>query len=199
MGMCNTSQEIAYAYGPKPGKTVPITAEALPERAEDDLALTMIVMYQKYTCMLLNEKIHERFQGISAQSIRELKKEALEFIAYGTLTPSQMSKWNNVCETYRALQKENGVNEALDEIKEKIELLNEEQDHIDSKRESRVSMIIAVFGFVSIVAAALQILDYLSSGRGVMIGEFGGIVMMILTVSLCFIRKKGRKKNVRNK
>ena len=171
----------------------------MPERAEDDLALTMIVMYQKYTCMLLNEKIHERFQGISAQSIRELKKEALEFIAYGTLTPSQMSKWNNVCETYRALQKENGVNEALDEIKEKIELLNEEQDHIDSKRESRVSMIIAVFGFVSIVAAALQILDYLSSGRGVMIGEFGGIVMMILTVSLCFIRKKGRKKNVRNK
>ena len=159
----------------------------------------MIVMYQKYTCMLLNEKIHERFQGISAQSIRELKKEALEFIAYGTLTPSQMSKWNNVCETYRALQKENGVNEALDEIKEKIELLNEEQDHIDSKRESRVSMIIAVFGFVSIVAAALQILDYLSSGRGVMIGGFGGIVMMILTVSLCFIRKKGRKKNVRNK
>ena len=91
------------------------------------------------------------------------------------------------------------MNEALDEIKEKIELLNEEQDHIDSKRESRVSMIIAVFGFVSIVAAALQILDYLSSGRGVMIGGFGGIVMMILTVSLCFIRKKGRKKNVRNK
>mgnify|MGYP000435357233 CR=1 FL=1 len=58
------------------------------------------------------------------------------------------------------------MNEALDEIKEKIELLNEEQDHIDSKRESRVSMIIAVFGFVSIIAAALQILDYLSSGRG---------------------------------
>ena len=43
----------------------------------------------------------------------------MEFIAYGTLTPSQVSKWNNVCETYRALQKENGVNEALDEIKEK--------------------------------------------------------------------------------
>ncbi|MFQ9889191.1 MAG: hypothetical protein ACLRWM_01130 [Streptococcus sp.] len=63
-------------------------------------------------------------------------------------------------------QKENGVNEALDEIKEKIELLNEEQDHIDSKRESRVSMIITVFGFVSIIAAALQILDYLSSGEG---------------------------------
>ena len=158
------------------------------------MALTMIVMYQKYTCMLLNEKIHERFQGISAQSIRELKKEALEFIAYGTLTPSQVSKWNNVCETYRALQKENGVNEALDEIKEKIELLNEEQDHIDSKRESRVSMIIAVFGFVSIIAAALQILDYLSSGRGVMIGGFFCVVSGILSISLVLYFKQKNKK-----
>ena len=70
-----------------------------------------------------------------------------------------------------------------DEIKEKIELLNEEQDHIDSKRESRVSMIITVFGFVSIIAAALQILDYLSSGRGVMIGGFVGMVMGILGIS----------------
>ena len=144
--------------------------------------------------MLLNEKIHERFQGISAQSIRELKKEALEFIAYGTLTPSQVSKWNNVCETYRALQKENGVNEALDEIKEKIELLNEEQDHIDSKRESRVSMIIAVFGFVSIIAAALQILDYLSSGRGVMIGGFFCVVSGILSISLVLYFKQKNKK-----
>lgn len=114
----------------------------------------------------------------------------MEFIAYGTLTPSQVSKWNNVCETYRALQKENGVNEALDEIKEKIELLNEEQDHIDSKRESRVSMILAVFGFVSIIAAALQILDYLSSGRGVMIGGFVGVAGGILGVCLHLVFKE---------
>lgn len=79
------------------------------------------------------------------------------------------------------------MNEALDEIKEKIELLNEEQDHIDSKRESRVSMIIAVFGFVSIVAAALQILDYLSSGRGVMIGGFVGALVSIMCVSIWLI------------
>ena len=83
---------------------------------------------------------------------------------------------------------------ALDEIKEKIELLNEEQDHIDSKRESRVSMIIAVFGFVSIIAAALQILDYLSSGRGVMIGGFVGAVSGILCISLVLYFKQKIKK-----
>ena len=81
-----------------------------------------------------------------------------------------------------------------DEIKEKIELLNEEQDHIDSKRESRVSMIIAVFGFVSIIAAALQILDYLSSGRGVMIGGFFCVVSGILSISLVLYFKQKNKK-----
>ncbi len=58
------------------------------------------------------------FRGFQLRYSRTEKK-ALEFIAYGTLTPSQVSKWNNVCETYRVLQKRNGVNEALDEIKEK--------------------------------------------------------------------------------
>lgn len=48
-----TSQEISYAYGPGPGKDMPPSAEELPVRAEEDLLLTMIVMYQKYTVQLL--------------------------------------------------------------------------------------------------------------------------------------------------
>ena len=47
------------------------------------------------------------------------------------------------------------MNEALEEISQKINLLNEEQDRIDGQRESRVSMIITVFGLVSVVSAAL--------------------------------------------
>ncbi len=184
-----TSQEIAYAYGPKLGQKEPTAPQELLECSKADLALTMIVMYQKYTCMLLNEKIHERFHGDSGKSIRELKKEALEFIAYGTLAPSQVSTWNNVCEIYRALQKENGVKEALDEIKEKIELLNEEQDQIDSRRESRVSMIITVFGVISIVAAALQILDYLSTGRKLMRCGLIGVLLILWVVGLILNEK----------
>lgn len=42
---------------------------------------------------------------------------------------------------------------------QKINLLNEEQDRIDGQRESERSMIITVFGLVSIVSAALQMLD----------------------------------------
>ena len=200
-----TSQEISYAYGPEPGKTEPRDKNDLWGRSADDLLLTMIVMYQKYTCMIFNERIHQRFIGESSrlkreESLRNLKREALEFISYGTLAPSQISRWNNVCETYRSLQKLNGVNEAMEEISQKINLLNEEQDRIDGQRESRVSMIITVFGLVSIVSAALQMLDYISTGKPLMIIGFlvTGTAIILFFLYLIFNeRKKKRKREKR--
>ena len=197
-----TSQEISYAYGPGPGKTEPGDEKGLWVRSEDDLLLTMIVMYQKYTCMIFNEKIHQRFIGESSrlkreESLRNLKREALEFISYGTLAPSQISRWNNVCETYRSLQKQNGVNELLEEISQKITLLNEEQDRIDGERESRVSMIITVFGLVSIISATLQMLDYISTGRPLMIIGFLATSVIMILFFLTMIYKEFRKKKKR--
>lgn len=194
-----TSQEISYAYGPKLGKMEPRDKNDLWERSKDDLLLTMIVMYQKYTCMIFNERIHQRFIGESSrlkreESLRDLKREALEFISYGTLAPSQISRWNNVCETYRSLQKQNGVNELLEEISQKITLLNEEQDRIDGERESRVSMIITVFGLVSIISATLQMLDYISTGRPLMIVGFLATSVIMILFFLTMIYKEVRKK-----
>ena len=197
-----TSQEISYAYGPKLGKMEPRDKNGLWVRSEDDLLLTMIVMYQKYTCMIFNERIHQRFIGESSrlkreESLRNLKREALEFISYGTLAPSQVSRWNNVCETYRSLQKQNGVNELLEEISQKITLLNEEQDRIDGERESRVSMIITVFGLVSIISATLQMLDYISTGRPLMIIGFLATSVVMILFFLTMIYKEVRKKKKR--
>ena len=197
-----TSQEISYAYGPKLGKMEPRDKNGLWVRSEDDLLLTMIVMYQKYTCMIFNERIHQRFIGESSrlkreESLRNLKREALEFISYGTLAPSQISRWNNVCETYRSLQKQNGVNELLEEISQKITLLNEEQDRIDGERESRVSMIITVFGLVSIISATLQMLDYISTGRPLMIIGFLATSVVMILFFLIMIYKEVRKKKKR--
>lgn len=197
-----TSQEISYAYGPGPGKTEPRDKNGLWVRSEDDLLLTMIVMYQKYTCMIFNERIHQRFIGESSrfkreESLRNLKREALEFISYGTLAPSQVSRWNNVCETYRSLQKQNGVNELLEEISQKITLLNEEQDRIDGERESRVSMIITVFGLVSIISATLQMLDYISTGRPLMIIGFLATSVVMILFFLTMIYKEFKKKKKR--
>lgn len=203
-GCAITSQEISYAYGPGPGKTKPRDKKGLWERSEDDLLLTMIVMYQKYTCMIFNEKIHQRFTSEERRlkgeaSLRDLKREALEFISYGTLAPSQISRWNNVCETYRSLQKQNGVNEALEEISQKITLLNDEQDRIDGERESRVSMIITAFGLISIIAATLQTLDYISTGNPLMIAGFlvTCVAMILFFLALRFdeIRRRRKQKD----
>lgn len=201
-GCAITSQEISYAYGPGPRKTKPVSAEKLVARAEDDLMLTIFVMYQKYTCVLLNEEIHKRYSGnekrvFFEKNVSDIKREVLEFIAYGTLAASQISRWNNVCETYSALQRQNGVNEAITEINEKIELLNEAQEQIDNKRESRVATIIAVFGFVSIVAATLQVVDYLFTGRIEMVIGFICSVFGIVAfgIGLLFMGWKNRKKN----
>ncbi len=167
-GCSITSQEISYVYAQSK------TPIPLVDRANDDLLLTMLVLYQKYTCMLLNKEIHQR--NISRnkseklnKSIQDLKREAMEFIAYGTLAPSQISRWHNVCDTYRQLIELNGINETIAEIKEKINFLNEEQEKINSKRESTIGMIIAVFGFFSIIGSILQIVDYVSTGRAEML------------------------------
>ena len=196
-GCAITSQEISYAYA-NGGKS-PI------ERAQDDLLLTMLVMYQKYTCMHLNEEIHQRYvsQGKKAnreKSIRDLKHEAMTFIAYGTLAPSQISRWNNVCETYRLLIELNGINEAIEEIKEKINLLDEEQERIDSQRESTIGMIIAVFGLISIVGAVLQVVDYVSTGRMEMLVSFsvslGCILLFGIILLIMLLRRRKRNGDV---
>ena len=101
------------------------------------------------------------------------------------------------------MQKLNGVNEALEEISQKINLLNEEQDRIDGQRESRVRMIITGFGLVSIVSAALssgQMLDYISTGKPLMIIGFlvTGTAIILFFLYLIFNeRKKKRKREKR--
>lgn len=194
-GCSITSQEISYAY--TKGKST------LIERAVEDLLLTILVMHQKYTCIMLNEEIHQRYllnndSVMLRKNIREIRKEALEFIAYGTLAPSQISRWNNVCDTYRFLMEKNGVNEALEEIKEKIILLNDEQERMESKRESTIGMIIAVFGLISIVGASLQIVDYLLNGdRIVWISFFASsacaILFVIILIFVFFVKNRRRK------
>jgi hypothetical protein len=190
-GCSITSQEISYAYAK--GKT------PLVDRASDDLLLTILVMYQKYTCMILNEEIHQRYISknksvILKKSIQDLKREAMEFIAYGTLAPSQISRWNNVCDTYRLLIELNGINETISEIEEKINLLNEEQERIDSKRGSTIGMIIAAFGFVSIIGATLQIVDYVSTGRTEILVSFVIAIVAVLGFGAFLIRMLLTKK-----
>ena len=88
----------------------------------------------------------------------------MKFRASGTLAPSQVSRWNNVCETYRNLIVVNGVNEALEEIEQKIELIKDELDRKSNEIQNYIATFIAVFGLISIVASVLTIVDLVGGG-----------------------------------
>ena len=206
-GCCVSSQSISFVYGPGNADYDPArgTSRApagqmsvgdILAATEDDLLLTVLALYQKSTCALLNQTIYKRMreQKGSRKEIQRIKSAALRFRAYDTITPSQVSRWNNVCETYRYLLELNGVPEALADISDNIEMLNEEKERIDAERRGFFGTMIAVFGLVSIVAATLQIVDYQRQGDPVMrlwagISLFG-VVVFVIAWAAAFLRKK---------
>lgn len=157
-GCCISTLDISYVY--QSNILLESGISEAPNRIHDemlqtsasDLLLTVLVLIQKFTCMQLNENIHnevyEKHDTVSRTSKRimlDLKRQVLEFRAFATLTPSQVSRWNNVCETYRGLLEALGVNEALSEIEEKIDLLNSEQERRSTEAQNRLSLFIAIF------------------------------------------------------
>ncbi len=206
-GCCISKQSISFVYGPsnnnydtKSKKSIrPVSKmegkeklEYMLATAQDDLLLTVLALYQRYTCMMLSEAIVNRMRESKRQSraIRRIKEEVFRFRAYDTITPSQISRWNNVCETYRHLLEMNGVDEALDDVSSKIDLINEEMERVNASHQNFFTTVIAVFGLTSIVAAVLQIVDYVEpgdptmllwtgiSGAGILITLIAWIIMM---------------------
>lgn len=206
-GCCISSQSISFVYGPSNANYDPAQGTSrtpagqmsvgdILMTTEDDLLLTVLALYQKSTCALLNQTIYSRMreQQGSRKAIQQIKSEVLRFKAYDTITPSQISRWNNVCETYRYLLELNGVPEAFADISDNIALINEEKERIDAQRQSFFGTMIAVFGLVSIVAATLQIVDYERQGDPIMLLWAGislfGIVLFVIVWAAAFLRKK---------
>lgn len=195
-GTCISSQSISYVYANEDKESW--NAELIKQTAEEDLLLTMLVLYQKNTCKLLSEEIQNTLSNTKKpyflKDIIELKRQALLFRASSTLAPSQVSRWNNVCETYRNLLEVNGVNEALEEIEQKIDLIKDEQERKAAEIQNYIATVIAVFGLISIIAAVLQIVDLMESGSTEMLATFWlsclGIVMLGISWVVMMVKRK---------
>lgn len=192
-GCCISSLDISFVYA----CSIPEEREermALVESVtECDLFLTILTMIQKYTCMKLNEDIHELLYApitgtskkhVRKSTIQKLKQQALEFRAFGTLAPSQISRWHNVCETYRCLLEAQGVDEALQEIEQKIDLIDSNQEQRIAEKQNMISAVIAIFGLISIVASILTIVDLVSTGSMEMVISFIASVSVIVAFGL---------------
>lgn len=201
-------------------KTPEKLVAGLLNRAHDDLMLLMLVMYQKYKGTEINDAIHERYFQVvpmhekhkkrekheeqgnrpaleKQESIADLKSKALSLIAYDTLKPSQISRWNNVCEIYADLLDLCGVDDVINEVKTKIDLLTEAQDRIDAKRDNSLSMVITVFGLVSIVSAILEVVSFLVGGGiwmwSMFVTSFMGVFVLGMYLAKSVWSHKNRK------
>lgn len=204
-GACISTLDISFVYQNDilKNSTNPeeICKSMLGESA-GDLLLTILALVQKYACMQLNADIHNEFyengktrkKGESRRRrIKQLKKRALNFRAFGTLAPSQVSRWNNVCEAYRDLLEVHGIDEALVEIEQKIDLLNAEQEQQATEKQNLITTVITVFGFVSIVASILTMVDLVLNGGTIMAMSLVASTLLLLILAISWVNLYIRK------
>ena len=101
------------------------------------------------------------------KKLQELKNAMLEFQAYGTVSPANLSRWHNVKQIYAAVLELNDVSNAVEDVAAKMSIVTERQQEVIRNRNESIINIITIFGIVSIVASVLSIVQILSDGNPV--------------------------------
>ena len=158
-GCCVASQTISYAVA---------DAEAdlemeMKTQARDGLPLVLLSLYEKYTCLRFTQLISQDSR-MRSRELKGLKSLMLKFKAFGTVTPANVSRWNNVREIFACMQQVNDVQTAVEDISSKITILTEHQQEIERSRNETVVNIITIFGIVSILASVMSIVQILADG-----------------------------------
>ena len=158
-GCCISSQTLSYAVA---DPDMDLAAE-LETQAADALPIAALMLQQKYTCLRFTELIANR-QKKEARRLHRLKQMMLEFRAFATTAPANLSRWHNVRQIYAYLLEVNDIDAAVEDISTKLSILTGEQEQMESERSTRVVNIITIFGIVSILASVLSIIQILSGG-----------------------------------
>lgn len=176
-GCCITSQTISYIVA---DSEMDMDGE-MAQQAENGLPVVMLALYQKYTCIRFKELISISDQK-KTRRIKALKRKLLEFQAYGTVTPANISRWNNVRRTYRYLLDSNAVGEAVDDISVTLNLLAEQQKEIETAKTDAIMGLITLFSIVSIPTSIIGLVDVLMGGNSMNV-----ITAVVSLVSIVFV------------
>lgn len=179
-GACVTSQTIAYAVADPNEKTE--LREEMETQAADGLPIVLLALYEKYTCQRFAELISDT-KALNLRSITKLKKMMLRFQAFGTVTPANLSRWNNVRQIYEYLLDVCDINTAIRDISTKLEILVEEQQELENQRSTRILNLITIFGVVGIMSSVQSIVQILSDGSNLM---WSVTVLTTAIIALCF-------------
>lgn len=185
---CVTSQTLSYIVA-DPNMDFKSQMEI---RGRAGLPVVMFALYEKYTCIRYTEALAET-DIHHLNSIEKLKMEMLEFKAYGTLAPSNISRWSNIKQIYRALLETNEIPSAIADVDHKISILAEHQRELESIRAEMLTNLITAFGIVSILESVLGIIQILlGANMTIWIASFLTTMVLFLTFLVALFRRKDR-------
>lgn len=180
-GCCVTSQTISYI----------VAAEAMDFEAErraqasDGLPVVLLALYEKYTCLRFAE-----LTRMNKGKIKELKELMLNFQAFGTVTPANLSRWHNVKQIYANLLEVNDIPAAIEDISTKLNILTAHQEAVEHARSETIINLITIFGIVSILASVLSIVQILADGDLLIwVSTILTTIMLALVTALAIIRR----------
>ena len=173
-GCCVASQTISYVFA---DPEMDLEAE-MHTQALDGLPVVLLAMYEKYTCIRFTQLITQKEKQTMKQ-IRSLKKTMLEFQAFGTVTPANLSRWHNVKQIYADLLEVSDVENAVEDVSSKIGILAEHQEELERSRSETLINLITLFGIISILASVLDIVELLSGG-----GKLIWVSMIVTNLAL---------------
>ena len=181
-GCCITSQTISYVVA---DKTMDISAQRATQAA-DGLPVVLLSLYEKYTCLRFTELITR----MKKNQIKELKDLMLNFQAFGTVTPANLSRWHNVKQIYANLLEVNDIPAAIQDISIKLDILTAHQEAIERARSETIIHLITLFGIVSILASVLSIVQILADGDLLIwISTILTTIMLALVTALAILRR----------
>ena len=180
-GCCVTSQTISYLVA---DEAMDFEAERNAQ-ASDGLPVVLLALYEKYTCLRFAE-LTRRNKG----KIKELKELMLNFRAFGTVTPANLSRWHNVKQIYANLLEVNDIPAAIEDISTKLNILTAHQEAVEHARSETIINLITIFGIVSILASVLSIVQILADGDLLIwVSTILTTVMLALVTALAIIRR----------
>ena len=159
-------------------------------RGRAGLPIVMLALYEKYTCLHYTEELTTTdLRHLSG--IQKLKREMLEFQAYGTIAPANFSRWYNIRLIYSALLEVNGIPEAIADVDHKINILSEYQRELEARRTELLTNLITAFGIISILASVLSIIEILLGGDfALWAGMILTVVALVLVFLLALLRRR---------
>lgn len=184
-GCCITSQTISYIVA---DADMDIDAE-MSRQCENGLPVVLLALYQKHTCLRFKELISITDKK-KTNRLKTLKRQMLEFQAYGTVTPANISRWNNVRRTYRYLLDANAVGEAVDDISVTINLLSEKQKETEAAQSDAVIGLISLLGIVSIPLSIVELTELFSTGNTAnIITAVASLACVVLMIAYLLLHK----------